>query len=149
VSGQQGFQDTGSQDTVTVDTAEPVHAVDITDTVRAALADPPLPARGMLLATVPHTTCALVVSEVDDALLRDLRRVVRDLLARFEPFEHTRNNNPNARAHITSSLFGTSMLLPIRGEALVLGTYQRMVLIELDGPKRRTVHLDVYPFPEQ
>jgi secondary thiamine-phosphate synthase enzyme len=135
--------------TLAVDTAEPVHAIDITDTVHAELVAPTLPAAGMLLVSVPHTTCALVLSEVDDELLRDLRRVVRDLLAPFEPFEHTRNNNPNARAHITSSVFGAGVLLPIRGGSVVLGTYQRLVFIELDGPKRRTVHLDISAAREQ
>lgn len=130
-------------DRIVVATNQAQVAIDVTEQVLTALSAAALPDHGVVLVTVPHTTCAITLSEVDDELLRDIVRVARELLAPFEPFEHARNDNPNARAHITASLFGASAMVPIRGNVPVLGTYQRLVLIELDGPKDRHVHLDV------
>ena len=61
------------------------------------------------------------------------------LPAPFEPFKHHRNDNPNAAAHIISSFAGTQLVLPVVDGELVLGTWQRLILIELDGPKTRTI----------
>jgi secondary thiamine-phosphate synthase enzyme len=43
--------------------------------------------------------------------------------------------------HILSSLIGTALTLPVDGGSLVLGTWQRVVLIELDGPRQRELIL--------
>jgi len=45
--------------------------------------------------------------------------------------------------HILSALIGTSVALPFQEGALVLGTWQRVVLIELDGPREREVMVTV------
>jgi thiamine phosphate synthase YjbQ (UPF0047 family) len=73
-------------------------------------------------------------------MLRDLERCAVDLLRPLEPFQHNKNNNPNAAAHLFSSLMGTQLLLPFEGR-VVLGTYQRIVFLELDGPRTRRVQL--------
>ncbi|MDQ2960201.1 MAG: YjbQ family protein [Candidatus Dormibacteraeota bacterium] len=122
-----------------VQTTRPVQALDITNQV--ILKAPELPDLGLLWAAVPHTTAALLMSEVDADLLVDLERFAAIWLIPFEPFTHHKNDNPNAAAHLTSALAGTQLLLPIRGGEVSLGRYQRIVLLELDGPKDRTVEL--------
>lgn len=119
---------------LTVATTRAVEAIDITDRV-AARRWPD----GLLLVSVPHTTTALVLGEADPEMLEDYERVARDMFATWEPFRHHRNDNPNAAAHLVSSLAGTQLLLPVRDGALVLGTWQRVLLLELDGPKVRRV----------
>jgi secondary thiamine-phosphate synthase enzyme len=72
-------------------------------------------------------------------MLEDYETVAAGLPAPFEPFKHHRNDNPNAAAHIISSFAGTQLTLPVERGTLVLGTWQRLILIELDGPKTRTI----------
>lgn len=117
-----------------------VQAIDVTDQVSARR----WPDGYALLAT-PHTTAALIIGEADPEMLADYERVARELFAPFEPFQHHRNDNPNAAAHLVSSLAGTQLLLPVREGRLVLGTWQRIVLLELDGPKTRTIELGSLP----
>lgn len=112
--------------------------VDLTDRVSslaAGLAD------GIALLSAPHTTVALLVSELDDELRRDYLKIADRLFEHVRPFAHIRNDNPNTEAHALSAMFGTSVALPVTGGKLVLGTYQRILLFELDGPKARIVSL--------
>jgi secondary thiamine-phosphate synthase enzyme len=114
-----------------------IEARDITDLVQAhGHAD----GDGFLWVSCPHTTAALLLCESDPEMRRDLERCAEDLLAPLEPFQHNKNNNPNAAAHLFSSLMGTQLLLPFEGK-VVLGTYQRIVFLELDGPRTRRLQL--------
>ena len=111
-----------------------IQAIDVTDLIsRHRWPD------GWLVLSVPHTTAALIIGENDPEMLEDYEKVAALLPAPFEPFKHHRNDNPNAAAHIISSFAGTQLLLPVEGGQLVLGTWQRIVFIELDGPKTRTI----------
>ncbi|HEV8193290.1 MAG TPA: YjbQ family protein, partial [Ktedonobacterales bacterium] len=47
----------------------------------------------------------------------------------------------HAPDHILSSVLGPSVAIPYMNRRLLLGTWQRVVLVELDGPRQRTVHL--------
>lgn len=111
-----------------------VQAMDITDHVTAeAWPD------GWLILSVPHTTAALFIGENDPEMLEDYEKVAVELPAPFEPFKHHRNDNPNAAAHVISSFAGTQLTLPVERGKLVLGKWQRLIFLELDGPKTRTI----------
>lgn len=124
----------------TVESTRKVEAIDITDRLTARrLPD------GLLLVSTSHTTAALIIGEADEGMLEDYERVARDLFASWEPFRHRRNDNPNAAAHLVSSIAGTQVLLPVKAGQVVLGTWQRVLLLELDGPKARRVDLTAIP----
>jgi secondary thiamine-phosphate synthase enzyme len=117
-------------------------ALDITDLVLAELdgfTD------GLALVSCPHTSAAVFLCEADDELLADFASFSERWLAGLEPFTHIRKNNPNAAAHITSVVMGAQFLLPIRAGEPQLGTYQRVVFLELDGPKSRQVFVHRIP----
>jgi secondary thiamine-phosphate synthase enzyme len=117
-----------------------IEAWDITDLVSSReLRD------GFLWLHCPHTTCALLLNEADEALLGDLERAAATLLEPLEPFSHARKGNPNAASHIFSGLLGSQLLLRVRDGELELGTHQRILFLELDGPRRRRVWLDQMP----
>lgn len=118
-----------------IETQRRVEARDITDLV-TSLPNPD----GFLWLSCPHTTAALLLSESDPDMLTDLEHCALKLFAPLEPFSHNKNNNPNASAHLFSSLMGTHLLLPVEGR-VQLGTYQRIVFLELDGPRSRRIHL--------
>lgn len=117
-------------------TERKVEARDVTDLV----ADLALP-DGFVLISAPHTTSALFLSEADADLLADIERVAAELFAPYEPFRHRKNDNPNAAAHILSGLVGSQLVLPVVGGRLGLGTYQRIVFLELDGPRSRRIQV--------
>jgi secondary thiamine-phosphate synthase enzyme len=120
---------------VTVATEEAVKAYDVTGLLPTFAKE-----SGLLLASVPHTSAALMLTEGDDELLSDLARAGNRVLVPLEPFAHSRNGNPNGSAHIASALFGTQVLIPVDSGQVSLGAWQRLILLELDGPKER--HID-------
>lgn len=96
---------------------------------------------GLAVVTTPHTTVGLVVAPGDPAMLRDFVQLSKRWPAGLGPFEHYEEDNPNAEAHLQSAVFGTRVVLGVDDGELELGTYQRVLLLELDGPRTRTVRL--------
>lgn len=102
---------------------------------------------GIAVFNVMHTTAALIVCENEPDLLDDIARVAEHWLADLRPFQHGRYGAPNAEAHITSALTGTSLTLPIVDGKLLIGAWQSILLLELDGPRRRKVLCTVIETP--
>jgi secondary thiamine-phosphate synthase enzyme len=95
---------------------------------------------GVCTIVVPHTTCAISVNEDADPDVRsDLTKALRALVPRVK-FEHGEGNSD---AHFLSMLIGCSLTWPYRGGKLVLGRWQGIYFIELDGPRERKVTLYV------
>ena len=94
---------------------------------------------GLLLATVEHTTAAIFLGESGSEMFADYERVAEALIADHGPFLHERWNPGNAQSHVMSSFIGTQLLLPISAGRLDVGTWQRIVFLELDGPRRRSI----------
>jgi len=100
---------------------------------------------GLALAFVPHATCALLLNEDEAGLREDLLRLVSEViepLRRRAPFAHDRIDD-NAAAHLGAVLLGPSLSVPVSGGQPVLGTWQALFLVELDGPRSRTLRVTV------
>lgn len=102
---------------------------------------------GICHVAVLHATAAIVVNENDDPnigvdLLSALERMVPD----HAGWLHDRVDN-NASAHIKAAILGPSETLPVRDGDLLLGTWQAVMLVELDGPRARR-HVAVTVIPE-
>ncbi len=123
-----------------VQTSRKTEVVNVTAQLAALL---PAGATGLAHFSVPHTTAALIICEDDDELRADLVKAAENLLADLRPFQHRRKNNPNAEAHIISALSGTTLTLAVIDGQLDLGTYQHILLLELDGPKEREIRCAV------
>ncbi len=121
-----------------VSTSQAREIIDLTDKVTAIVQGF---ADGIVLVSAPHTTVALFLSELDSQLAEDYLRIADRLFEGARPFRHARNNNPNTEAHVLSAMFGTSVTITVAGGKLQLGTYQRIIFFELDGPKERTVRV--------
>ncbi len=120
-----------------VQTKKKIARVEITREVERAAKELGVKA-GALLVSVPHTTAAVTVGETWDA---DVATDVERALARWVPdvrFDHGEGNSP---AHFLSEAIGVSCLVPIEDGKPVLGRWQGIVLIELDGPRERTVRV--------
>jgi secondary thiamine-phosphate synthase enzyme len=99
-------------------------------------------AEGLCSVYVPHATAAIVINENDDP---NVCVDVLDLLAKVIPegvWRHDRVDN-NAAAHIKATILGPGETIPVRDGRLLLGTWQAVMLVELDGPKDRRVVVTV------
>jgi secondary thiamine-phosphate synthase enzyme len=117
-------------------TSRPVQALDITH-LFGGRAWPD----GLLLVTVEHTTAALFLGESGEEMFADYERAAAGMVADLGPWQHERWNPGNAQAHVLSSFIGGQLLLPVSDGRLDLGTWQRIIFLELDGPRQR--HLAV------
>jgi len=96
-----------------------------------------------------HTTCAVFINEFQTALLTDIKGFLEKMVARDEEWMH---NNPdhsdcdrmNADAHLRALLLGHSLTLQISGGEVVLGQWQRILMAELDGPRARTLRIQIF-----
>jgi len=97
---------------------------------------------GLCLIFVPHATAAVAVNEnADPNVCTD----TLEALGRMVPegcWRHDRVDN-NAAAHIKATLLGPSKTVAVRGGRLRLGTWQSLMLVEFDGPRERTVIVEV------
>lgn len=96
---------------------------------------------GLLIVSVEHTTAAIFLGESGTEMFEDYERVADRLIEDYGPFQHERWNPGNAQSHVLSSFIGTQLLLPIRDGRLDLGTWQRVIFLELDGPRERSIGL--------
>jgi len=125
--------------TFAVRTAAREQILIVTDDVNRALASTAT-GDGLCTIIVPHTTCAISVNEnADPDVPADLTKALRALVPNVR-FEHGEGNSD---AHFLSMLIGTSLTWPYRGGKLVLGTWQGIYFVELDGPRTRKVNVYV------
>jgi secondary thiamine-phosphate synthase enzyme len=97
---------------------------------------------GLCCVYVPHATAAVVINENDDLQIGD---DLLDALNRLIPegiWRHDRIDN-NGAAHLKAAILGPSETIPIQNGRLTLGTWQAIMLIELDGPRERRLMVTV------
>jgi secondary thiamine-phosphate synthase enzyme len=95
-----------------------------------------------------HTTTGVFLSEWQDALVDDVRCFFEEIVEREGYYKH---NDPqysdcerqNADSHLRGMLMGQTLMLQVRNAAVLLGTWQRIVLAEFDGPRSRSVSVQI------
>ena len=112
--------------------------VDLTDRLNGILAENMM-AEGLCCIFVTHTTACLTTGEVGEGTEKDLLDIVEQMIPKID-FRHGHDPS-HAWSHMASSILGPSLTIPILDGALVLGTWQSVLLIELDGPRERDVHV--------
>ncbi len=127
---------------IAVRTDHRVQVVNVTRQVAEACARLGI-GEGILLVSCRHTTCALCLNEDETGLRHDLERAGENLLASLRGREGYRHDeiDDNAQAHLTSVLLGHSVTVPLASGGPILGTWQSILLLELDGPRSRTLDL--------
>lgn len=123
----------------TVRTSSRFEVVDVTDEVQEGLRSLGV-SDGIALISVPHTTAAVTVNEAEPGLMQDVVDAAKGLFDPNGPWRHNLIDN-NAHAHLTSVFIGPSVCLPVEGGRLRLGTWQRVLLVEMDGPRSRTIEV--------
>lgn len=129
--------------TITVASTQPTELLDITSNLHDAVAEAGIQ-EGVCSVFCLHTTACILVNENESGLKQDFEAVVRDLLPQAQ-YRHDCVDN-NARSHLTAGIVGCNLMIPIHQGRLVLGTWQSVFFVELDGPRpRRSVAVQVIP----
>jgi secondary thiamine-phosphate synthase enzyme len=134
-------------ETLTIQTEERVELIDITDRlvelVRASgVRD------GIVSLWSMHTTCAVFINEAQRALHADIKRLLETMVDRDADWmhndpQHSDCDRVNADSHLRAMLLGHSLTLQVSAGQPVLGQWQRVLVAELDGPRSRTLRVQV------
>lgn len=130
-----------------VQTDERLELIDLTDRVMASVREAGV-REGLVNLCSLHTTCAVFISEFQTALLADIKGLLERVVSRDAEWLH---NDPahsdcdrmNADSHLRSMFLGHSLTLQVSGGEVVLGQWQRILMAELDGPRARSLRLQV------
>ncbi len=101
---------------------------------------------GIVNIFVEGSTVALTTIEYEPGVLSDLRRSLSAISPDDIPYEHDMAwGDGNGRSHVKAALIGPSLTVPVRNGAMKLGTWQQVVLLELDirQSRTRTLHCTV------
>jgi secondary thiamine-phosphate synthase enzyme len=142
--------------TIRVRPADRLDVVDLTDDLRRAIKDAGV-TDGCAVAFCAHTTVALLINELEDGVVDDLRArldavVPGDCYYKHDDLDVRTQNlidgapeRPNGRSHVTAMIVGgTSHAIPVSGGEPVFGRWLRLLLLELDEPKDRDVVFHVF-----
>jgi secondary thiamine-phosphate synthase enzyme len=113
--------------------------LDITRHVEAVLSKSHTDKSGVCVLNILHTTAALTTADLDPGTDLDMLDAFEQIIPKL-PYRHP-HNPAHVPDHILSTLIGTSLALLVERGSLLLGTWQRVVLVELDGPREREVAL--------
>ena len=126
---------------LTISTTKRQELVDITHKVEEILAKSGTK-EGLCNIYVPHATAAVMINEnADPNIGLDILDAL-DKMVKSGGWRHDRIDN-NAAAHIKSAIIGPSETIPIKNSQLTLGTWQNIFLVELDGPRKRTIMVTI------
>jgi secondary thiamine-phosphate synthase enzyme len=128
---------------IEVKTNKRVEIIDITDEVRRIVEKSDVK-EGIAVVYTTHTTTAIIINENESRLKEDILNILEKLIPTGAGYKHDEIDN-NADAHLRAILLGNSVVIPIENGRLCLGTWQRIMFVELDGPRSRRVLVKVVP----
>ena len=124
-----------------ISTRSKYEVVDVTKRVAALVAESGIE-EGLCTVFVPHATAAVVINENDDLKICDDLLDALDKLIPEGVWRHDRVDN-NGAAHIKAAILGPSETIPVHSGRLLLGTWQAIMVVDLDGPRTRSVIVTV------
>jgi len=125
--------------TIACKTDQPIDIIDITDEVRAALE-----ATGLKQGTVTllsrHTTACININEREEQLKQDMTTFLKRFIPKDGDWLHnldTIDGRDNAHSHLLGLFMTSSETVPFADGKLLLGTWQSIFFVELDGPREK------------
>ncbi len=129
-------------DVIRISTTNRKQVVDLTDRIETIIRRAKMQ-EGLCSLFITHTTAALTTGEIGEGTEEDFLQVVEQMIPRIR-FRHAHDPS-HAWSHMASSILGPSLTIPVSAGKLVLGTWQSVMLVELDGPRERDVHVTLVP----
>ena len=134
-------------ETFTIQTDERIDVRDLTEQVMALVRKLRI-SEGLVSIVSMHTTCAVLINEHQPALVKDMKKFIEEIVERDARWlhndpDHSDCDRRNADSHLRALMLGHSLTLQVSGGELVLGQWQRILMADLDGPRARTLRLQV------
>ncbi len=121
---------------LSITTHKDKEVIDITDDIEELLEDAEKD-NGVCVIFAQHTTCAITTADLDPGTDLDFLDAILGMLPDID-YRHP-HNPAHAPDHILSSIIGPSVSVPFAKKKLELGVWQRVILVELDGPREREI----------
>lgn len=119
---------------LSIQTHKKREVIDITSEIETHI---PKKGEGICTIFVMHTTAAITTADLDPGTDLDLLDAIEKIIPKLSyRHPHDPSHTPD---HISASLIGASIMVPFKDGQLVLGTWQRIILLEFDGPRERTI----------
>jgi len=140
-------------DTILYKTRERLELINITRDLNEVIRKHGLRA-GFVIVQSLHTTTAVFINEFQQALVDDMKAFLEKLVGRFDYWRHNDSrlsecDRKNAASHLRAMVLGHTLSVPVRNGQLALGGWQSIILAELDGPRDRTVQVQILGVPEE
>jgi secondary thiamine-phosphate synthase enzyme len=124
--------------TIIINSSDKDEVIDITSELEGAIKNSEIE-NGICNIFVKHTSCALACADLDPGTDLDLLSFLREIQPNIN-FNHP-HDPEHAPDHLLSSIIGNDVTVPFNKNGLILGTWQRIVLVELNGPRKREIEL--------
>jgi secondary thiamine-phosphate synthase enzyme len=134
--------------TIRIDTEQPLQFIDVTDALEMFLTSTGVDI-GLLNIQSLHTTTAILVNEHEPLLLTDIAALLERVAPEGNTYRHDNvglrsvncvlGERPNGHSHCRALLMGASIGIHVANGCLQLGRWQRVLFVELDGPRSRQV----------
>jgi secondary thiamine-phosphate synthase enzyme len=125
---------------ITIQTTKKDEVIDITDDIEEILSKQDK-TEGIINIFVQHTTCCITTADLDPGTDLDFLDALRGMLPDIA-YRHPHDPS-HAPDHLLSSIIGAEVTVPFHNGQLSLGVWQRVVLVELDGPRKRTIEVTI------
>ena len=124
-----------------IQTTVQTELIDITDRVRTVVKETGIK-DGICVISTPHTTSSIIINENERGLRNDILGILEKLVPRNQNYAHDLIDD-NAHSHLRAILLGMSEMIPVEDGHMVLGTWQSIFFVELDGPRKRTINIKI------
>lgn len=133
-----------------IDSAEKVEFIDVTDKVRETTRKSKIK-NGIVTVFTQHTTSAIRINENEERLMKDIKNFLEKQAPQNNHYFHDDlerrdvpvNEQINAHSHLKALLMSSSESIPLTGSNLLLGKWQTVFFVELDGPRKRKLIVQV------
>ncbi len=117
----------------TITTSQPISVIELDDDINNVIRHSRM-TEGFVIISSLHTTTAITVNEHEEKLLQFIKKLLERLSS---------GSQDNAQRHMLAMLLGSSETIPIANRKMQLGENQSVMLLDLDGPKKRSVNIHV------
>jgi secondary thiamine-phosphate synthase enzyme len=124
-----------------INTEKPKQIIDITDLINKEVGKKKIK-EGICVIFIKHTTAAITTADLDPGTDQDMLDAFDEIIPKLN-YRHPHDPD-HVKDHILSSIIGSSLLIPITNGQVELGTWQRIVLVELNGPRNRELILSIF-----
>jgi len=134
-----------------LDSSENLEIINLTSKITSVISASGI-SNGLVVVSCRHTTTALLVNEFETRLLEDIKIFFNRLIPANDKYLHNdihlrdcpQDEPENAHSHIMAMLLNNSEIIPVVDGRMTLGQWQSIMMVELDGPRTRTVQVQIY-----